>query len=149
MFPQNFDYELVEGLRRQEIRFDPSTIDNLAPVDRTMSLKLASDAMFKAEHVVDDKQKLTGDDNQIQKLEWIQSRLYDDYAANSVLRGSFRREKKTLNEHRARDQKLKERLSTEIALLPETEEDKLAAKRLALSKQMNGLWFFLIFKRIF
>jgi len=25
--PKNFDYELVEGVRRQEIRFDPSTID--------------------------------------------------------------------------------------------------------------------------
>ena len=58
----------MEGLRRQEIRFDPSTIDNLAPVDRTMSLKLGADAMFKAEHVVDDKQKLAGNDQQIQVL---------------------------------------------------------------------------------
>lgn len=80
----------MEGLRRQEIRFDPSTIDNFAPVDRTMSLKLGADAMFKAEHTVEDKQKLAGADQQIQRLEDIQTRLYDDYGANAVLRGTFR-----------------------------------------------------------
>uniref|UniRef100_A0A915M4K4 Uncharacterized protein n=1 Tax=Meloidogyne javanica TaxID=6303 RepID=A0A915M4K4_MELJA len=98
--PKNFDYELVEGVRRQEIRFDPSTIDNLAPVDRTMSLKLASDAMFKTEHTVEDKQKLAGDDQRIDKLEWIQSRLYDNFGANSALRSVFRTERNALTERR-------------------------------------------------
>ncbi|KAL3096758.1 hypothetical protein niasHT_029642 [Heterodera trifolii] len=136
--PKNFDYELVEGVRRQEIRFDPSTIDNLAPVDRTMSLKLGADAMFKAEHTVDDKKKLASADDQIHRLEAIQTRLYDDYMANSVLRGSFRREKKDLNERRANDKAMKMRLSTELALLPETEEDRLSAKRLAMSKHFTS-----------
>lgn len=111
----------------------------MAPVDRTLSLKLSSDAMYKAEHVVEDKQK-AGDDQQIQKLEWIQSRLHDDYNSNSILRKSFRMEKKMLNEVRAKDQEIKERLSTEITLLPEKEEDRLAAKRLAFGKYLNG-WF--------
>jgi hypothetical protein len=115
----------------------------LAPVDRTLSLKLSSDAMYKAEHVVEDKQK-AGDDQQIQKLEWIQSRLHDDYNSNSILRKSFRMEKKMLNEVRAKDQEIKERLSTEITLLPEKEEDRLAAKRLAFGKYLNG-WFFITF----
>jgi hypothetical protein len=49
-------------------------------------------------------------------------------------------EKKMLNEVRAKDQEIKERLSTEITLLPEKEEDRLAAKRLAFGKYLNG-WF--------
>lgn len=97
--------------------------------------------MYKAEHTVDDKQKLAGDDQQIQKLEWIQSRLQDDYTANSVLRGSFRREKLALNEHRAKDMDMKMRLSTELTLVPEREEDRLAAKRLAMGKHFNGTNF--------
>jgi len=39
---------------------------------------------------VDDKKKLETSENQIEKLESIQSRLYDDYRANSILRRSFR-----------------------------------------------------------
>nr|CAD2170687.1 unnamed protein product [Meloidogyne enterolobii]CAD2198171.1 unnamed protein product [Meloidogyne enterolobii] len=135
--PKNFDYELVEGVRRQEIRFDPSTIDNLAPVDRTMSLKLASDAMFKTEHTVEDKQKLAGDDHRIDKLEWIQSRLYDDFGANSALRSVFRTERKALTERRVKDADIQQRLSTEVSLLPESKEDAIAAKRLVLSKQLD------------
>jgi hypothetical protein len=38
---------MVEGLRRQEKRFDPTTVDNLGAVDRTFNQKLAADAMFK------------------------------------------------------------------------------------------------------
>lgn len=48
--PKNFDYELVEGCSRQEKRYDPSTIQQLGAVDRTLNLKLGADAMFKAEH---------------------------------------------------------------------------------------------------
>lgn len=81
---------MVEGLRRQEKRFDPSTVDNLAPVDRTFNHKLAADAMFKAEHEQKDKVKLETTGEQIDKLEWIQSRMYDDYGANQSLRKLFR-----------------------------------------------------------
>jgi len=81
---------MVEGLRRQENRFDPSTIDNLGPVDRTLNLRLSADAMLKAEHVVEDKHKSEINDNQIERLEQIQTRMYDDYGVNSFLRNSFR-----------------------------------------------------------
>uniref|UniRef100_A0A1I8B275 Coiled-coil domain-containing protein 130 homolog n=1 Tax=Meloidogyne hapla TaxID=6305 RepID=A0A1I8B275_MELHA len=117
--PKNFDYELVEGVRRQEIRFDPSTIDKFT------------------EHTVEDKQKLAGDDQRIDKLEWIQSRLYDDFGANSALRSVFRTERKALTERRVKDADMQQRLSTEVALLPESKEDVIAAKRLALSKQLD------------
>ena len=86
---QNFDYELVEGLRRQEKRFDSGELDNVAPVDRTFNQKLASDAMFKAEHEKKDKEKSDEAEGQVNKLEMIQSRMYDDYGVNS-LRNRFR-----------------------------------------------------------
>lgn len=81
---------MVEGLRRQEKRFDPSTIDNLGPVDRNFNQKLAADAMFKKEHDSDDKKRLESTETQIERLENIQTRMYDDYTVNSYLRNNFR-----------------------------------------------------------
>jgi hypothetical protein len=81
---------VVEGLRRQEKRFDPSELDNLGAVDRNLSEKLASDAMFKAEHKTDDKAKSKTAEDQIDKLVRIQSRMKDGYGLNCALRKTFR-----------------------------------------------------------
>lgn len=146
----------MEGLRRQEKRFDSSTVDNLAPVDRNFTHKLAADAMFKAEHEQQDKVKLESTGEQIEKLEWIQSRMYDDYGANQALRKlfrvsritirsctcnrpSFQTEKTVLNEKRAADCDLKQRLSLGIALQPETKEDRLMASRMLKHKDIKGM----------
>lgn len=81
---------MVEGLRRQEKRFDPADIDNLGAVDRGLAQKLASDAMLKAEHQKEDKTKAEGVDAQIEKLIKIQSRMKDGYGLNCDLRRQFR-----------------------------------------------------------
>ncbi|KAI1720025.1 coiled-coil domain-containing protein like protein [Ditylenchus destructor] len=132
--PKNFDYELVEGLRRQEKRFDPADLNNLGAVDRTFNLKLSSDAMFKKEHDADDKQKLESEETSLARLEWIQSRMHDDYSVNAYLRKAFRGEKKSLNDRRTADEDLKKRLSTSIHLQPELSDDKILAKQMLTYK---------------
>uniref|UniRef100_A0A915ER54 Uncharacterized protein n=1 Tax=Ditylenchus dipsaci TaxID=166011 RepID=A0A915ER54_9BILA len=136
--PKNFDYEMVEGLRRQEKRFDPSTIDNLAPVDRSFNQKLSADAMFKKEHDADDKKKLDSEETQVARIEWIQTRMYDDYGVNSYLRRSFRGEKSQLNEKRIADEDLQKRLSTNIRLQPESKDDKIMAKQILKYKDSKS-----------
>lgn len=81
---------MVEGLRRQEKRFDSGELNNLAPVDRSFNLKLSADAMFKKEHDVNDKKKSESVEMEMDKLEYIQSRMYNDYGVNSLLRKTFR-----------------------------------------------------------
>uniref|UniRef100_A0A1I7UFK1 Coiled-coil domain-containing protein 130 n=1 Tax=Caenorhabditis tropicalis TaxID=1561998 RepID=A0A1I7UFK1_9PELO len=126
--PKNFDYELVEGCSRQELRFDPTDIAQIGAVDRGFTQKLAADAMFKKEHEAEDKEKAVGEEGRVDKLEWIQERMRDDFAANSFLRAQFRNEKKNLNETRARDANLREKLSIGTTnLLPESEEDRRIA----------------------
>ncbi|KAI6194400.1 Galactosylgalactosylxylosylprotein 3-beta-glucuronosyltransferase [Aphelenchoides besseyi] len=111
----NFDYELVDGLARQEIRFDPADVDNLPAVDRNFAQKLAGDAMFKAEHVRDDKTKSQSADGQIM-------------------------EKKHLNEIRASDSEMQKRLSFEtVPLLPSKNEDKTMAQRMLRLKDVKTL----------
>ncbi|EGT51854.1 hypothetical protein CAEBREN_31310 [Caenorhabditis brenneri] len=126
--PKNFDYELVEGCSRQELRFDPTDIAQVGAVDRGFAQKLAADAMFKKEHEAEDKEKAATEEGRVDKLEWIQERMRDDFAANSYLRAQFRNEKKTLSESRIRDGNLKKMLSIGTTnLLPETEEDRRMA----------------------
>ncbi|VDK42764.1 unnamed protein product [Cylicostephanus goldi] len=125
--PKNFDYELVEGCTRQEKRFEPSEIDQVDTADSAFSHKLAADAMFKTEHQEDDKSKATSDEVRMEKIEWVQERLRDDFAANQALRAQFRREKKELTEKRARDDDLRARCSLSIPLAPEDPNDKKVA----------------------
>ncbi|KAE9549026.1 hypothetical protein FO519_007770 [Halicephalobus sp. NKZ332] len=135
--PKNFDYELVDGCRRQEKRFDSGELDNVAPVDRQESLKLDADAMYKKEHQMKDKMKQEDVVGTIEKLEWIQERLRDDYTANSFLRNQFRTEKKHLQKVKESDDKIREKLSLEIPLQPESEEDRIMAKRMLLYKNLG------------
>ncbi|KAL6736145.1 hypothetical protein Aduo_006531 [Ancylostoma duodenale] len=129
--PKNFDYELVEGCTRQEKRFEPSEIDQVDTSDSDFSHKLAADAMFKTEHQEEDKSKATNEESRMEKIEWVQERLRDDFAANQALRAQFRKEKKELTEKRARDDDLRARCSLSIPLVPEDPHDKKVAGMLS------------------
>uniref|UniRef100_A0A914XLN1 Coiled-coil domain-containing protein 130 n=1 Tax=Plectus sambesii TaxID=2011161 RepID=A0A914XLN1_9BILA len=129
--PKNFDYEMVEGLRRQEKRYDPTTIEQVAAVDRAFGQKLASDAMFKLEHGDVDKAKAKDAAPHLQQLEYLQDRLRDDFTANQVLRQALRSRKKELKVQSDVDDALRKKSSLSIQLLPETEEDRKMAALLA------------------
>uniref|UniRef100_A0A7E4VBN0 Coiled-coil domain-containing protein 130 n=1 Tax=Panagrellus redivivus TaxID=6233 RepID=A0A7E4VBN0_PANRE len=136
--PKNFDYELVDGCRRQEKRFDSGELDNVAPVDRTESLRLDADAMYKMEHKKKDKDKQEDIKDTIDKLQWIQERMRDDAGANAALRNAFRAEKKHLAGVKISDDALKERLSISVPLVPSSEEDKIMARQMLLYKNLGS-----------
>uniref|UniRef100_A0A0R3RWN9 Coiled-coil domain-containing protein 130 n=1 Tax=Elaeophora elaphi TaxID=1147741 RepID=A0A0R3RWN9_9BILA len=142
--PEHFDYELVEGCRRQEKRYDPSTIDQLGAVDRGFSRQLESDRMFQVEHVEQDKEKAASSADKIGKLEWIQERMRDDFAANQALRKSFKLKKTGLKEERVRDEDLLKRMSLNIKLVSENAEDKKLAAAVLRHKNMKFTQHFII-----
>ncbi len=51
---------------------------------------MATDAMFKLEHGETDKQKLNAAAPRMEHLEYIQSRMYDDFSMNQAARKIFR-----------------------------------------------------------
>ncbi|CAB3405276.1 unnamed protein product [Caenorhabditis bovis] len=137
--PKNFDYELVEGCTRQERRFDPAEIQQVGAVDRGFAQKLAADAMFKKEHEEGDRSKAASEEGRVDKLEWIQERMKDDFAANSFLRSQFRKEKKSLGDQRARDERLRGKLSIGITkLLPESDDDRKIASMITRYKDVKS-----------
>lgn len=130
--PQNMDYEIISGASRQERRWDPSENDQVAPEDKDVSRKLATDAMFKLEHAVEDKTKESKVKPVLAKLEHLQDRWKDDYTANQLLRKSFRETKKELQSQVEKDRALLAKSSLQIKLLPESTDDERAAKLLSL-----------------
>lgn len=131
--PQNLDYTVLNGARRQEGRWDPTENEQVTPEDKEVSKKLANDAMFKLEHGVEDKDKKKAAAPIIYKLENLQGRWKDDYALNQHLRKQFRTKKKEIKEAEEVDKKLMLRNSLSIPLLPETADDARIAELMRLT----------------
>lgn len=130
--PQNMDYEIVCGARRQERRWDPTENEQVAPDDKEVGKKLATDAMFKLEHGADDMAKVKVATPSLARLEHLQDRWRDDYTANQLLRKGFRAKKKELQLQAEKDRALLAKSSLQISLVPEASEDGRIAKLLAL-----------------
>jgi coiled-coil domain-containing protein 130 len=88
--PKNLDYVILNGARRQELRWDPKENEQVVPEDKDVSKKLATDSMFKLEHEVEDQAKAKSVAPVIQELEVFQKRWKDDYSFNRAIRQTFR-----------------------------------------------------------
>jgi len=131
--PQNLDYIVVNGARRQEGRWDPMQNEQVVPEDKETSQKLASDAMFKLEHGVDDQKKSNSVAPSLAKLEDLQTRWRDDYSSNKIIRQQFREKKKEILKRAETDKLLLVKSSLNITLLPEDPQDVKVASLLRLA----------------
>jgi len=131
--PQNFDYEVVSGARRQERRWDPTENSQVVPDDKDTSKKLATDAMFKLEHVNDDRNKSKAAAPILARLEIVQDRWRDDYTSNKYLRQIFREKKKELQEKEKNNKSLLTKSSLSIPLVDENPQDIKLASLLKLT----------------
>ncbi|CAG2117541.1 unnamed protein product [Medioppia subpectinata] len=161
--PKNFDYVILSGARRQELRWDPKdneqvvpeerevskklatdsihTIDNeqVVPEEREVSKKLATDSMFKLEHEVEDKAKAKSVAPVIQELEVFQKRWKDDYSHNRAIRQTFRTKKKELKVISDSDRSLlkKSSLPLSMKLFPESKDDSKLAQLIKLESTQS------------
>ncbi|KAK3879359.1 hypothetical protein Pcinc_016063 [Petrolisthes cinctipes] len=133
--PANLDYEIVSGARRQEKRWDPTDNEQVVPEDKDVSRKMASDAMYKLEHGVDDKVKSKELDPIIQQLEEFQSsRWHDDYASNQALRGSMRVKRTEAKVQAAKDASY----NFSLPLLPSNHDDEKLARLLQFTQAKSS-----------
>ncbi|GFR22765.1 coiled-coil domain-containing protein 130 homolog [Trichonephila clavata] len=131
--PQNLDYVILDGARRQERRWDPTQNEQVVPEDKEVSKKLSTDSMFCLEHNVNDKIKQKTILPSLQKLEESKEKWKDDYLLNKALRQQFREKKKEISTIEDKDKQLLKKCSLDIALLPETDEDRRLAGLLKLA----------------
>ncbi|PRD34508.1 UNVERIFIED_CONTAM: Coiled-coil domain-containing protein [Trichonephila clavipes] len=131
--PQNLDYIILDGARRQERRWDPTQNEQVVPEDKEVSKRLSTDSMFCLEHNVNDKIKQKTILPSLQKLEESKEIWKDDYLLNKALRQQFREKKKEIATIEDKDKQLLKKCSLDIALLPETDEDRKLAGLLKLA----------------
>ncbi|CAD5111421.1 DgyrCDS730 [Dimorphilus gyrociliatus] len=125
--PAKHDYVITSGARREEQRWDPFENEQIVPEDKATHKKLETDAMFKLEHVFDDKTKKIEAAPGFSEIVDKRSEWKDDYSLNKMARNIFRTEKKKINDNNKADDNVRNRLCLDINLMPENEEDvKLA-----------------------
>ncbi|KAB7503751.1 Coiled-coil domain-containing protein [Armadillidium nasatum] len=134
--PANLDYVIVSGARRKEQRWDPAENEQIVTEDKNVTRKLATDAMFRLEHGVDDKDKAKEVKSIIENLEDLQnSRWKDDYSSNLALRQRFRISKKEEKTIEMKNNKL----NLNIPLLPPSKDDEKLASLLQFSQTKSGV----------
>lgn len=137
--PGKLDYEIVSGARRQENRWDPTENGQIVPEDKEVQKRLFDDPMFKLEHKATDEKGAADAKPVLGKLYLRNQEVWSDpYTSNAQLRATFRKRKAELKEAQDKDDLLLKKSSLNIALLPESEQDrKLAALMTLQSRNIN------------
>ncbi|XP_050086709.1 coiled-coil domain-containing protein 130 homolog [Anopheles aquasalis] len=131
--PQNLDYVIISGARRQENRWDPTQNEQVVPETKETQRKLFDDAMFKLEHGAKDQKVGEEAKPVLGRLFQRNSSVWrDDFEANSQLRANFRKRKKELKVQEEKDNALLAKSSLAVALLPESDNDRRMAQLMRL-----------------
>ncbi|KAH8348261.1 hypothetical protein KR084_005860 [Drosophila pseudotakahashii] len=131
--PGNLDYVILSGARRQENRWDPLQNEQVVPETKEVQKRLFDDAMYKLEHQAKDAKAGADAKPVLQKLMERNMSVWDDsYVANCRLRGEFRQQKKEIEGQQKLDRQLLAKSSLDIALLPETSQDREMAALMKL-----------------
>ncbi|XP_058056637.1 coiled-coil domain-containing protein 130 homolog [Anopheles bellator] len=131
--PQNLDYVIVSGARRQENRWDPTQNEQIVPETKETQRKLFDDAMYKLEHGAKDQKTADEAKPVLGRLFQRNDSVWrDDFEANSRLRAQFRTRKKELKLQEEKDNALLTKSSLAVALLPECDSDRRMAHLMRL-----------------
>uniref|UniRef100_A0A2M4BT55 Putative c2c2-type zn-finger protein n=1 Tax=Anopheles marajoara TaxID=58244 RepID=A0A2M4BT55_9DIPT len=131
--PQNLDYVIISGARRQENRWDPTQNEQIVPETKETQRKLFDDAMYKLEHGAKDQKVGEEAKPVLGRLFQRNSSVWrDDFEANSQLRANFRKRKKELKAQEEKDNALLAKSSLAVALLPESDHDRRMAQLMRL-----------------
>lgn len=134
--PANLDYVVETGARRQDKRWNAEADSDQIVVtdDKEKIDKLATDSMFKLEHLAEDKNKLLRLVPTLERLEDFQEeRWKDDYTSNADLRRIFRKRREELKQKEKEDQKLQEKCGSELIIADEDPNDVRLSKLMKLN----------------
>jgi len=142
--PKNTAYIVTEGGKARDYgepqdksREGENGVPILTAVERE---RRRDDAFAQLEGKVEEKALVKDNTKRITELYRSQERDWDDpWAANKRIRSSFRRERKVRKREEEATEALKERLGTDIELLPAIEEDTRRAKLITFGDAEVGV----------
>ncbi|KAM0058537.1 putative saf4/Yju2 protein [Helianthus debilis subsp. tardiflorus] len=134
--PKNCEYLVISGAQKKVEEFDTEDAETMVlPVDEERS-KLA-DPFYRLEHQEEDLKKKKEAEPLLVRLQRVSdARHFDDYSINKSLRAKLRSQKKRVAEEEVAARKM----GLGIRLLPASEEDTAAAKRVKFSSNFSKNW---------
>ncbi|KAI5370472.1 putative saf4/Yju2 protein [Septoria linicola] len=137
--PKNTAYVVVEGGKARDygdledrVREGEGDIPLLTTEEREQRRE---DAFAQLEGKVEEKQQTQSNAKRIRELYDAGGRDWEDpWTANKRMRESFRRDRKAIKRQEMADQQLKDRIGTDIDLLPEADEDAKFARLISYGK---------------
>ncbi|KAI8366644.1 uncharacterized protein BYT42DRAFT_504670 [Radiomyces spectabilis] len=165
--PKNTAYVVVSGAKKKVEEWEPEDTEvirlqgNLGyMIDEDTKEKLESDPIYRLEHGIKDEKILDQSKPHLTQLQDLNDALWKDpYARSQALRRKFREEKKKDKAIQEKTERLRDKHSLQIELLPEDPADQIQAKLMTyagkfLSEDITvvqdrlmliGLWFYLFF----
>lgn len=140
--PKNTAYVVVEGGKARDygedrVREGEGGIPILSAEEREQRRE---NAFAQLEGKAAEKAQVKDSTKRIEELYEARDRDWDDpWSANKRMRQSFRQERKALKREADADRALQDRIGTDIALLPENEEDRLRAKLVDFQGESKNL----------
>ena len=137
--PKETAYVVVEGGKARDYGEGKDTEEGreiLTPAERE---RRREDAFAALEGKVEEKEATEGNKKRIEELYRSRERDWEDPGnVNKRLRDSFRRDRKTHQREERAVESLKERIGTDMEILPETEQDAQRAKLVAFEHGSTG-----------
>ncbi|ORZ01726.1 CWC16 protein [Syncephalastrum racemosum] len=127
--PKNSAYVVVSGARKKVEEWEPEDNEVVKLKDDETKEKLESDPLYRLEHTVQDKR--TGEEGKtvLTRLQEINDAAWaDPYTRSQELRRKFREQKKRDKAEHDETERLRDKHSLGIPLLPKSDQDTLAAK---------------------
>jgi len=140
--PKNTRYEVVSGGKARDygdpadhVREGEGGMPIMTPEERE---RRRDDAFAALEGTVEEKERVKGDKRRIKELYEASDRDWvDPWSVNRSMREGFRKERKIRKKQDEADDALKQRLGTDLDLLPASEEDTKRAQLMAFG-QVDG-----------
>ena len=145
---------MVSGARKRDLGEDRVAEGDIEIKSAEEKEKLRGDAFAALEVTIEDRAQESADKSRIGELKESVDRGWEDpYERNQALRRAFREGRKRREKEAARTEELSERMGLGIELLPESEEDEIAAgfvdfgegveeKEERIFREMNGKGIF-------
>lgn len=134
--PKNSEYIVTEGAKRKMEERSAEELGIKAPLGEKEAEMMQNNPFFRLEHQVEDEKVAQVMVPKLSAIQTVNERTWkDDYEASRLLRKKFREEKHLMNEERSRVDALKSKLSIDLKLPKEREEDVVMARNVGLEKR--------------
>ncbi|RCH84170.1 hypothetical protein CU098_001963, partial [Rhizopus stolonifer] len=127
--PKNTQYVVVSGARKKVEEWNEEDTEVIKLQDEQVKEKLENDPMYRLEHGIADKKTLENATPHLTQLQNLnQSQWADPYTKSQQLRKRLREEKKRDKLAKEEADKVRDKHSLTIELLPQIPSDEIAAK---------------------